>query len=366
MVRSRPDKNPRRRRNGNRAKAGEAASGPKKRFRGSRILPLLGLGVLGWVASTLLRSSSRPLAKARRLGDSEPQDIPTDSLTGHSRGPDSRKPDARGPAFETSEIDTISWIAGPAGNLRILERHSSGKIPLVFIHGLGGCLEHWLPLIGQTGPAIHSVAMDLPGHGASDLEDADEGASIIGLAHSVIAVLDSLRLKNVVLVGHDLGAAVAMQVAAKNPGRVQGLFLIDPNGDQSRLGDKEKQQVLKALAEDPLEEVRWQFQQILTSALPRVADRVLADLAECRGEALLEAVRSSLSFSPPAALESYSGPRQVLISELNDLPYSLHKMMPDLPWALLPEASHWLMMDASQGVWEALVDFLDRQVVVST
>ena len=50
----------------------------------------------------------------------------------------------------------------------------------------------------------------------------------------------------------------------------------------------------------------------------------------------------------------------MLISDLNDLPYSLHRVVPEIPWAVLPGASHWLMMDEPQTVWEALVDFFGQ------
>lgn len=352
MARNPFNKNPRRRRNGTRAKAESEASRPKETRRGGRILPLLGLGALGLVAAALLR---RPTGRPAR-GDA--------GLDPHRRSdflPSAD--DGTTASYEPSADDTVSWIAGPAGNLRLLERHVGGQHAVVFIHGLGGCLEQWLPLLDCTGPAIHGVALDLPGHGDSELEDAAHGATVEGLARSVQAVLDSLRLRRVILVGHDLGAAVALQVAAHHPARVRGVFLVDPNGDQSRLVDRQKQQVVEALSQDPLDEVRWQFQQILASAKPRVADRVLADLARSRPDALLEAVRSSLSFAPGDALAKYDGPSHVLVSELNDLPYSLHKVIPEISWSLLPEASHWLMMDSPQGVWESLVDFLDRQVM---
>lgn len=351
---SKLNKNPRRRRNGLRAVT--PPSSPKGgnhsgRRQGGKLLPLLGLGALGLVAAALLRKPGPP---GTRRGLRE---------TGERMGSDLLEPTpTQGPSFEPAEHDDIQWIAGPGGNLRLLERHPDGQLHLIFLHGLGGRLEHWLPLLDCTGPGIHAIALDLPGHGESELDAGEDGAAVEAMGHAVMATMDQLGLRRVILVGHDLGATVAVQVAAQQPGRVQGLFLVDPNGDQSRLDTSNKEQVLAAMQEDPRDEVRWQFQQILMDAQPRVADRVLADLASSRQEALYGAVRSCLDFPATERLSHFGGPCKALVSELNDVPYSLHRLLPDLPSSMLPHASHWLMMDAPQAVWESLVDFLDRVV----
>lgn len=349
---SKLNKNPRRRRNGLRAVTPPSA--PQRdtltsgRRQGVKLLPLLGLGALGLVAAALLRKPGPPGTRraSRQVDDRAKRDV-------------AEQPPSQGSAFEPSPDDDLQWIAGPSGNLRFLERHPEGKLHLIFLHGLGGRLEHWLPLLDCTGPGIHGVALDLPGHGESELEAGEDGATVEAMAHAVVATLDLLGLRRAILVGHDLGAAVAVEVASQQPGRLQGLFLVDPNGDQSRLDASSKEQVLAAMQNDPRDEVRWQFQQILMDAQPRVADRVLADLAISRQEALYGAVRSCLDFPVTERLRQFDGPCKVLVSDLNDVPYSLHRLMPELPSSVLPQASHWLMMDAPEPVWESLVDLLD-------
>ncbi len=317
-----------------------------------RLLQILGLGILGVLALMLSRGPSGPRRARRRAN---PEDAPRDLW------PDEAVSEA---SFEAAPDDAISWIAGPTGDLRILERHPQGEITLLLIHGLAGRLEHWLPLLDRTGPALRCLAVDLPGHGESDSRNDGTDITVQQMAQAMRAVLETLGLRRVLVVGHDLGATVALQLASLVPERVLGLFLIDPNGDQSRLDDAAKASVLEAMEKDPKDEVRWQFRQILINVAPQVADRVLADIDTSQSSALLGAVRSSLGFEPAVALEAYGGPCQVLISPLNDLPYSLHKVVPNLAWSMLPGASHWMMMDTPQGVWEGLVDFLDRRVMI--
>lgn len=325
---------------------------PRRRSDGFvvRLLQILGLGLFGFLALMLSRQPRRPRRGHRPPADHEPES--------EELWPDEAAPET---SHEPSVDDNISWIAGPTGDLRILERHPQGEITLLLIHGLAGRLEHWLPLLDRTGPALRCLAVDLPGHGASDCHDGSE-VSVLDMAQAMRAVLETLGLRRVLVVGHDLGATVALQLAAMAPERVLGLFLIDPNGDQSRLAGSAKASVLEAMEKDPHDEVRWQFRQILLDDDPQLADRVLADIEDSRASALLGAVRSSLEFEPAAALATYGGPCRVLISPLNDLPYSLHKIVPDLPCTMLPQASHWMMMDTPQRVWESLVDFLDQIV----
>jgi len=81
----------------------------------------------------------------------------------------------------------------------------------------------------QPGLARHrrTVALDLPGCGYSD-RPADAPYDAPWLADVVLAALDALALRPVVLGGHSLGASVALHAAAGAPGRLAGLVLVSP------------------------------------------------------------------------------------------------------------------------------------------
>jgi pimeloyl-ACP methyl ester carboxylesterase len=72
-----------------------------------------------------------------------------------------------------------------------------------------------------------SVALDLPGFGASDLPVRPR---ISAYAEDVLAVVDELGLERFVLVGHSLGGAVATAVAERVPTRTAALVLLAPAG----------------------------------------------------------------------------------------------------------------------------------------
>ena len=98
---------------------------------------------------------------------------------------------------------------------------------LVLLHGLMGCAETFAPLMEALGDRYHIVAIDLPGSGRSERR-ADIDPSLAATAGTVSRVLDALQLQRPVLLGHSHGGAVAMHLAATQPGLLRSLVLFAP------------------------------------------------------------------------------------------------------------------------------------------
>jgi len=95
---------------------------------------------------------------------------------------------------------------------------------IVFVHGAG--LDHsWWGLqsryFGYHGRNV--LAVDLPGHGRSE---GPPLASIGAMADWVMALMDAAKVEKAAIVGHSMGALVALECAARHPARVQGIALI--------------------------------------------------------------------------------------------------------------------------------------------
>lgn len=261
----------------------------------------------------------------------------------------------------------ISYVSGESGTLRVAERHAGAPLAVVFVHGLGGRLEQWAPVLHRLGPGLHGIAFDLPGHGESD-GSAEGDYTIPALANAVGAVAAALRLRRFVLVGHSLGGLVAIEYSGRHPERVAGLLLADTNGDLTRLPREQRDEVVHAVEEDPHGELEMQWRQILMDADPEVADRVWGHLENTAPGALAATLAGGLDYSPLAALDRYlgaaesgaAGIAEALITPLNSLPFSLHRLRPNLPVKTLVGCSHWLMMDRPQDFCTVLWDFLER------
>src|SRR5258708_2858476 len=107
--------------------------------------------------------------------------------------------------------------------------HGTGD-PLVLIHGAGTSSAIWrrsLPLLG--GPARRAVAIDVPGYGAS--APIGRGFRFDVVADRVVAGLAKAGVDGEFdLVGHSLGGAVSIVLAARHPDRIRRLVLVAPAG----------------------------------------------------------------------------------------------------------------------------------------
>lgn len=253
-------------------------------------------------------------------------------------------------------------IDGPAGGL-VVDDGGSGGLPVLFVHCLGGSAAQWRAQLEHLRPERRALALELRAHGRSEpARDGLDGRGygIEELAGDVAAAADELGLESFVLAGHSLGGSVAIEYASRHPERVAGLLLVDPAGDQSRAPKSEAERFLATLRTDPAAEVRFYFKQLLLGAVPEVAERVLADLDRVPAEALLATLESATAYSPVAALARYPGPRLSVITDLNSLPYSLHRLVDDLPAVLVSGTSHWPMMDRPELFDRTLDGFLAR------
>src|SRR2546428_7366721 len=81
----------------------------------------------------------------------------------------------------------------------------------------------WVRQLQELGGALRMVALDLPGHGESD---PLPGVSVEEYAAVVAEFLIALECGPVVVIGHSLGGAIAIALAARHPALVRGLVLI--------------------------------------------------------------------------------------------------------------------------------------------
>ncbi|WP_214371186.1 alpha/beta fold hydrolase [Pseudonocardia sp. H11422] len=107
-------------------------------------------------------------------------------------------------------------------------RGGSGP-PVVCLHGWPGFWFDYRRLRPLLEAEADVVAIDLRGFGASDRPALPAvGYGRDAQAAMVRDVLDDLGFDEVVLVGHDMGSAVAIQIARDAPDRVGGLALGNP------------------------------------------------------------------------------------------------------------------------------------------
>ncbi len=96
--------------------------------------------------------------------------------------------------------------------------------PVVLLHGLGSDRRRWGPIIDHLPENLRCIAVDLPGHGESPPEGCDV-ASVVGAVQDLVV---GLGLERPVVVGHSLGAVVALLYSAMH--HVRAVVAVDPVG----------------------------------------------------------------------------------------------------------------------------------------
>ena len=114
---------------------------------------------------------------------------------------------------------------GDSGGVRLVTRDSGGEgKTVVLVHGLGFGQRSWdrvAPRLSVSG--LRVVTYDQRGHGASDVSEDYSSSAFAG---DLAAVLDELGLEQPILVGHSLGATIALEHAASRGG-CMGVVCVD-------------------------------------------------------------------------------------------------------------------------------------------
>ena len=104
------------------------------------------------------------------------------------------------------------------------ETYGEGPVRVVWLHGWARRGQDFSAAASELAQsAISSVALDLPGFGASPLPLVTGGARTY--AELVAPALREISDQPLVLVGHSLGGRIASVVAANHPELVKGLVL---------------------------------------------------------------------------------------------------------------------------------------------
>ncbi|MEY6432631.1 alpha/beta hydrolase [Thioalkalicoccus limnaeus] len=99
----------------------------------------------------------------------------------------------------------------------------TARPPVLLIHGWGAAGGYWRSTARDLSESRCVLVPDLPGTGRSQPVQRPQG--LFEQSASLVRVLDELGLDRVALVGHSMGAAMALLVAERCPERVERLVL---------------------------------------------------------------------------------------------------------------------------------------------
>jgi pimeloyl-ACP methyl ester carboxylesterase len=133
---------------------------------------------------------------------------------------------------------TMAHVRVSGVTLRVHEWPGRGPA-LVAIHGLTANHTCWASVAAALAPDYRVIAYDLRGRGESDKPASGYSLAVHG--EDLAGFLDHFGLRRAVLIGHSLGAAIALRFAVTQPRRVARLVLVDGGIDV-------RDEILEALA----------------------------------------------------------------------------------------------------------------------
>lgn len=98
--------------------------------------------------------------------------------------------------------------------------------PLLLLHNFYGTSDYWKPYIESYSKQFRTIAIDMMGHGRSDIYKKDVNFKHADYAKIVIALLDSLKLDKVNAIGASSGGVTLLHLNVLQPERFKSVISI--------------------------------------------------------------------------------------------------------------------------------------------
>jgi 3-oxoadipate enol-lactonase len=246
---------------------------------------------------------------------------------------------------------------------------------IVFVHGLGGSLNAWTPLM----PALtrwRCVRPELPGAGRSTKahalgEATPHGGKISAETHAdcLIRVCESLGISRAHFAGHSFGTIIALHVAAKAPNPVRSLSLFGAMAQPVPAQRENMRARASAAREQGMFDIAEAISQASLSASTRetqpntvayIRESIGAQCAEgfarnCIALAEAQSTRLDLITCPTLIV---NGDEDVVtpLSGARDLA----KQLKNVRVETLSRCGHWPMFERSNECQRVMRDFIER------
>jgi pimeloyl-ACP methyl ester carboxylesterase len=112
------------------------------------------------------------------------------------------------------------------GELLNAKQWGSGTDACILIHGFGDGAYVWDRFSPSIAKLFKTLSVDLRGHGDSSWDPAGR-YDADGHVDDVLDLINALEIRRFVLVGHSLGADVAIRIASMRPSSVIGVVIVD-------------------------------------------------------------------------------------------------------------------------------------------
>jgi pimeloyl-ACP methyl ester carboxylesterase len=269
-----------------------------------------------------------------------------------------------GPAVTTPAAPAPARFASLDGTRVRYESFGEGREAIVFVHGWAGDASVWRFQVPEFAKRARVIALDLPGHGASDKPQTTYTMDLF--ARSVEAVMRDAGVDRAVLVGHSMGTPVVRQFFRLFPQKTLALVAVDGSLRNMFTDQKQVEGFLAPFRGPGYQEQAAKF---IGAMFPNPGTEALRDAT----------VATVLATPQHVMVGSFEGmlepgiwtddPIRVPLLVVNaKFPYwtpeyeaYVRKLAPHVDYRVIDGPGHFLMLEKPQEFNAAILDFLRKQ-----
>jgi sigma-B regulation protein RsbQ len=264
------------------------------------------------------------------------------------------KPPALPPqAAPPAPADGSPQIADSADGVHIeYQTYGHGEPAIVFVHGWLNNANYWNAQVADLQSRYTLVTLNLAGHGASDKNRSDW--SIANYAQDVVAVVQQIPNRKLVLVGHAMGAPIVLDATGRIGARVIGIIAVDAlkSIGQPPMTKSQFAALLQPFRDDFIGHMHDFVAQYLFTKVadPVFVRKVADDMARGSPAVGIGSLEALYRYDFGAVLPAIKVPIIAINSDLN-MPTDearIKKSAPTFRAIIVPGSGHFLMMEAPQ------------------
>lgn len=272
-----------------------------------------------------------------------------------------------GPETSTASPDLSSSLTSSRVGRMEYQQCGEADTTLLFVHGWCIDQSYWAEQVAAFCPRYQVITVNLPGFHGDTVER--EAVSIAAYSQDIQALIDQLKLDQVVLIGHSMGGDIILETALNRTEQVIALVGVDNFKDAGFPLDEETQAAIagfmEALQADYVNVVSAYADQYLfhPSTDSTIRDRVLTDYLSVNEEVAIHSLKSLFEYSSREIPHLKQLQKPVFLINSDATPTDLTYWEAEgLSATVLSvgETGHFPMVEAPEVVNKRLQEILDQ------
>lgn len=237
------------------------------------------------------------------------------------------------------------------------DERGSGDARLLFVHGWQGDRSVWDRVTGALGSGTRAISVDLRGSGES--KEAPGPYTVERFAEDLGELIVGLDFAPAVVIGHSMGAKIAVHLAAKSPELVAALVLLAPVPIGPAEFSEKGSAFLRSTVDDPAAARTW-LSRMFDESGSDALEHACASGARASRAAMLESFDSWTGADFSDAAHAITVPTLVIAPDRDNPEMQnarVAALIPNARFTLLAGAGHYGQLERPAEVAELIRGF---------